>query len=312
MKKGSLFETVVHIVQKALNKEESATIYQNHYLRENTGINREFDIIIEYKIDNFNLTVAIECKDYKSKISIGKIEEFYAKCSSVAQVNKMIFVTRNGFQKGAKIKAKSYGIDLLLLEKISELEVMNWLQIGVPLPFSAQRLITSPSIEFLSEPFDFMESDILILENMGVQLPLIEFMSNVVQERIRKTKMRVSSVDSAPSDHEIISLKIDFSAAFLIRGDKKSRIKTLRFNVETIYTPQESEIYFDKYKNIVGDNELTQSVTVVSENNEIYSLVKRKEKDAIDIISKIKVGSKEEIIKIGEMKIRKIADSNGG
>lgn len=65
------------------------------------------------------MCIAIECKDYGSRVSIEKIEAFKSKCSTVKEINKMVFVSALGYQRGAITQAKNFGIDLLTAEQIS-------------------------------------------------------------------------------------------------------------------------------------------------------------------------------------------------
>ena len=48
-------------------------IYSNYKLYNNNGINYEIDIFIVIKINDFEVNIAIEFKDFKSKVSEDKI-----------------------------------------------------------------------------------------------------------------------------------------------------------------------------------------------------------------------------------------------
>jgi hypothetical protein len=45
-------------------------------------------------------------------VGVEKIEAFYTKCLGVPEISKKVFISENGFQKGAINTAKRYGIDL--------------------------------------------------------------------------------------------------------------------------------------------------------------------------------------------------------
>lgn len=305
MKKGELFETVMRVVQEALKSSDSTRIKQNHKLLDNTGLKREFDIFIESQITNFQVNVAIECKDYKNKVSIEKIEAFQSKCNDVPQIHRKVFISRVGFQSGAETKAKYYGIELLLLEKISEADVLNWLQISVPTLVNINRILTSPSVKFIGKPFNFLLDDTLSIEDKGLEMALLDFIKLVIEQKLANPKIFTSTIDAAKPSVETLKLTIEFSLAFLRQGQLKSQISHLWFNVEHHYTYLKSEISFDKFLDLDGNNEFTQSVTLVSENRDIYSFVKKQGQKEIEIVSKIKIGSKEEIVKIGTMKVEK-------
>ncbi|TOF18192.1 hypothetical protein CGJ26_24310 [Vibrio parahaemolyticus] len=55
--------------------------------------------------------VAIECKNYNSDVSIGKVRDFFAVLHDIGNI-KGIFVTKKSYQKGAKESADYYGISL--------------------------------------------------------------------------------------------------------------------------------------------------------------------------------------------------------
>lgn len=306
MKKGKLFEIVIHVIQEALKNSSSTIVRANHELIDNAALKREFDIIIESVINNFLITIAIECKDYKSKVSVEKIEAFESKCNAIPQINKKIFVSRVGFQSGAIAKAKLYGIELLLLEKITEEEVFNWLQIGIPSPIFIERVLARPAVKFIGEPFDFSPDDLIVIEDKGINTTLLSFMKDVAIQNLTQSKIFVRTSDTPMPRVETMTLRVDFPMAYLVREEKKCQISNLWFDIEHIYTNLKSEVSFDKYRDIENEQGLTESVTVVSENQDVYSFVKKSGKKEIEIISKVVIDSEERIMKVGEIKVEKI------
>lgn len=111
-KDGKKLEQLVRIVEEVYALNSSTKIFSNYKI-ENTSFNkREIDILIKSQINNFNITIAIECKEYKSKIPVEKIEAFNSKCLRIPEINKKIFVSEKGFQKDAIDCAKNFGIEL--------------------------------------------------------------------------------------------------------------------------------------------------------------------------------------------------------
>lgn len=80
-------------------------------LKGRSGQEHQIDVYWEYKIAGNKHRVAIECKNYKTKVSLGKVRDFKGVLDDLNGVNG-IMVTKEGFQKGAKEYAKEYGISL--------------------------------------------------------------------------------------------------------------------------------------------------------------------------------------------------------
>jgi len=89
---------------------DSYTIKHNVYLDGPDG-KRQFDVILKHTVAGFDFTTAIECKDFKSKVSIKEIDNFESKLKDV-NVQKGILVSRKGFSSKAISKAKSTNISL--------------------------------------------------------------------------------------------------------------------------------------------------------------------------------------------------------
>jgi hypothetical protein len=73
----------------------------------------------EYEIAEVKQKVAIECKNYKRTVSIGKVRDFYGVLSDLKNVIG-IMVTKVGYQEGAKKYADTYGINLKELKTSNE------------------------------------------------------------------------------------------------------------------------------------------------------------------------------------------------
>lgn len=307
MKKGKLFEKVIRIVQEALKNVDSTKIYQNLKLLDNCGVEREFDIFIKLYTPHAQFNIAIECKDYNRKIEIGKIDEFQSKCSDLPKIHRKIFVSREGFQSGAIAKAKHHDIELLLLKKVSKEIILNWLQISIPVPIHIDRILASPTIKFIGKPFNIEHTDILEIPDNGIEMTLIDFMKAVVEQNLPQQKLVINTTDKPKPKIKTVHFSLEFPLAFLKKGELKSPVSNLWFNVEHHYKDLKSEVSFDEFSDLNSENEIAQSVTVVSENNDVYSFVKKKGQDEIEIVSTVNIGDKEEVMKIGNIKIEKIS-----
>jgi hypothetical protein len=126
---GVALEKLVGLIQEVLKDTDSTIVYTNARLANRGGSKREFDVLIETKVNNFILKIAIECKDFKRPVSVDKIEAFITKCNRVPDINKKVFVSTSGYQKDAIIAAKEYGVDLYKIEDIDSSTILDWFPI---------------------------------------------------------------------------------------------------------------------------------------------------------------------------------------
>ncbi len=101
------------IYQTLINVQGIDTIDVKHNVKlvGKSGQKHQIDVYWEYEIADVKHKVAIECKNYNSEVSIGKVRDFYSVLSDLTNVNG-IMVTKVGYQSGAKKFADYYGINL--------------------------------------------------------------------------------------------------------------------------------------------------------------------------------------------------------
>jgi len=79
---------------------------------------RQFDVTLRFKFGLHEYLTVIECKDYKDKIPVEKIDALVTKARDI-NANKAVMVSTNGYQSGCFDVAKRHGVKLLTLnEKI--------------------------------------------------------------------------------------------------------------------------------------------------------------------------------------------------
>mgnify|MGYP001024990813 CR=1 FL=1 len=103
---------------------------------------RQFDATIRFKAGDYDFLTVIECKDYKSRVPIEKVEAFVTK-SRGAKANKAVLFSRNGFQSGCKLVAEQYGIELFELSEDHQV------------PESLLNAATSPAINIYEVSLSF-------------------------------------------------------------------------------------------------------------------------------------------------------------
>jgi len=116
---GIQLEKTIRLIEETFKDSDNTRIFSNYRIPNESGNNREIDVFIVSKINDFEINIAIECKDYKKKVSVEKIEAFQSKCDRIKQINKKIFISTNGFQSDAINSAKYYGIELFTAEELN-------------------------------------------------------------------------------------------------------------------------------------------------------------------------------------------------
>ena len=79
----------------------------------------QIDVYWEYKIGGVSHRVAIECKNYKSTITVGKVRDFYGVLADVPNLQG-VMVTRVSYQSGTVRFAESYGIGLKIIREVQD------------------------------------------------------------------------------------------------------------------------------------------------------------------------------------------------
>ncbi len=117
MKADTEYEKLAQrIYQLLLNNQGFNTIEVQHDVKIKgiSDVKHQIDVYWEFKMADVPHKVAIECKNYKSKISLGKIRDFHSVLNDIGNIYG-IMVTKVGYQKGVKDYAKKFGIGLKLL-----------------------------------------------------------------------------------------------------------------------------------------------------------------------------------------------------
>lgn len=129
-RKGKSLENIINLIQKTLKDSPETKVFKNYKIQNNGGRDREFDVFIESKINGFEIKIAIECKDYKGRVAVEKIEAFESKCKRIIGINKKVFVSSFGFQADAIKAASEFGIELEIAEKLNPEAILNWMPIS--------------------------------------------------------------------------------------------------------------------------------------------------------------------------------------
>lgn len=102
-KDGKKFELLVKAIYEEILEQdsvESISVKHDIRLMGRSGQKHQIDVYWSFKLAGETIKVAIECKDYKSAVPIGRIRDFSATLDDIGNI-KGIFVTTKGYQVGA-------------------------------------------------------------------------------------------------------------------------------------------------------------------------------------------------------------------
>lgn len=119
-KKGDNFENLIEKVFSTIPEYKNIKVSKKPIIKKgkcNQDLTRQIDLIGDF-IDNTQgkkVRVFIEAKNHKNKISQGTFSEILLDKDHDPSA-KLIFISRNGFQKGAINYAKEWDVDLFILQ----------------------------------------------------------------------------------------------------------------------------------------------------------------------------------------------------
>ena len=130
-KKGAAFEDfVAYVYQSLLDINDYPSIVSKRVkVRGLDGTEGEIDVYYEFEHLDMTYRVAIECKDWKTPITVNQVRDFYAKIERISNVAGVMIAT-NGYQTGAKDFAEKRGILLLNENDLPAFNVLLGRKIG--------------------------------------------------------------------------------------------------------------------------------------------------------------------------------------
>jgi hypothetical protein len=120
-KQTTPFQTFMKNVYSQLEGENGFVVESQMLKEKSTDSEREIDIFIKRNVLGKEVTVAIECREWRNKNSIKWVDELIGKYIDLS-VDEIIAVSKSGFYKPAKEKAEFHGIKTLTLEEANEIE----------------------------------------------------------------------------------------------------------------------------------------------------------------------------------------------
>lgn len=118
MNKNTEYELLAQEIYQKLLNEENLTVSVEHNVKiQGKSTKHQIDVYWKYQVAGIEHKVAIECKNYTKRISIGQVRDFYSVINDIGGTIG-IMVTKTGFQKGALTFAEANGISLVVLREL--------------------------------------------------------------------------------------------------------------------------------------------------------------------------------------------------
>ncbi len=112
------FEKLVAVIQRELTPDASVAT-NTFLLGRRSQTQRQVDILIERRVAQFDLRIAIDCKDHKDPVDVKDVEEVIGLIDDVG-ANKGAIVAANGFTAAAKKRGADAGLDLYRLVDVAD------------------------------------------------------------------------------------------------------------------------------------------------------------------------------------------------
>lgn len=134
---GKELENTVENIYSILLQNEHlkySKIEKNHTEIGKSGAKHEFDVFYKVEIAGVTYKVAIECKNYKDRrVEKEKFAAFKHKLDE-CNIKTGFMITSNGYQEGAKLEGKYYGIELITTEDLPNIYTLTLTHVKWLLP----------------------------------------------------------------------------------------------------------------------------------------------------------------------------------
>lgn len=124
-KRSNDFQRLIKLIEHQLAPHDAIVSESKMLVDSRNGAEREVDVLIEYKVGEHPISIAVECRDHQRKSDTLWIDQIYGKYQYLP-VDKVIAVARAGFWKTANEAARKSGIDTYSLEEAFE---SNWAEV---------------------------------------------------------------------------------------------------------------------------------------------------------------------------------------
>ncbi|UPS92077.1 restriction endonuclease [Bizionia sp. M204] len=269
---GKSLEKTIRLIQETLKDSENTKIFNNYKIENESGQKREIDILIVSSINDFEIKIAIECKDYNKKVPVKEIEAFESKCDRIKQINKKVFVSTNGYQADAINSAKYYGIELHTANKLKKEDIQSWFpikQMGLQIEskFIAPTLYLDTTQEILDtilKEFNGIVYRENINEPIKIETLLIEAIENNKRVIMNLAIVEWIKLEETEKDESFpIQFKLDFNDYYIKSTDiEKIKLFGLTSSVYGKFVKRDATILSGRIVKGSKENDITKSITI--------------------------------------------------
>lgn len=243
------YEKLTKEIYEALNNAEgvkTVDVKHNVKVQGRSGCKHQIDVYWEFEMMGETHRVAIECKNYTSDVSIGKVRDFFGVLHDIGDI-KEIFVTRVGYQSGAVTFADYYKISL------KEMRFPNpedWG--GLVKDITLRSTIVMPRVLKMTPNFDmewllseggFREGDAISVVGMSDEVKIVSASSEQITTLLdMENGLPHEWQASAEKSHSY-----KFDDAYVLSSDgKRLKIKSVDYLYEVSAETEETSIEGEK------------------------------------------------------------------
>ncbi|MDP2542534.1 hypothetical protein CSC81_11805 [Tenacibaculum discolor] len=269
---GKSLEKTIRLIQETLKDSENTKIFNNYKIENESGQKREIDILIVSSINDFDIKIAIECKDYNKKVPVKEIEAFESKCDRIKQINKKVFVSTNGYQADAINTAKYYGIELHTANKLKKEDIQSWfpikqMKLQIESKFIAPTLYLDTTQEILDtilKEFNGIVYRENINEPIKIETLLIEAVENNKRVIMNLAILEWIKLEETKKDESFpIQFKLDFNDCYIKSTDiEKIKLFGLTSSVYVKFVKRDATILSGRIVKGSKENDITKSITI--------------------------------------------------
>lgn len=238
-------------------KQKTIMVEKNKILKDNCGIDREFDLYWEYELAGVTYRTVIECKDYQSNVSIEKIDALIGKTRDLPDI-KAVFATKTGYQSGAKAKAEFNKIDLLIVREQSDSDwqdeegnpFLKEIAIRMEVVSAARTISFTPEIDG-AWARDNTDLDITKPLNLDTRNDLISIVDEDRNDIYTLLQLEERLGASHRGQFGEFTLKKEFDNAFIYFEDVKLKLRSYIMKY-SVLMPLSVPIDIDLSKELVG------------------------------------------------------------
>lgn len=233
------YELLAKSIYESLLCQDGATIEVKHnVILKGKATDHQIDVYWEYKIADTLFRVAIECKNYNSKVAIGKVRDFHSVLNDIGNIQGII-ISKKGFQSGAKNYAEHYGINL---KEIREPKDADWNGRIKTIVVKMNIITTHIRERKINIDNEWMENNNSLPEGTKIQLQINDTTDNVwlIDSLGNKLSNLYQLDEKLPTNMkaaENVTYKYEFDNAFL---ENIERIKFKVSSIEYVYDVIES------------------------------------------------------------------------